>query len=219
MRPFIPETDIAKGTTKGQPQLGFPLAFLRLTINASLADRLDILAGRHGGLVAALQFLVDQQASYETETGEDIAPSEAPVLAGSTIETHRKPPRLPDVTVQLRRGDLERLNEECEKARMTRSQWISALVRHRLGNLAQFCPGDRRTLQGLLLKFSALDRRLESITRTLNRPDVNIDKLPVGLGEVKDLRGRLQTTADELRDILHANGSYWEGNPDPSEPV
>ncbi len=195
------------------------MAFLRLTINASLADQLDILAGRHGGLVAALQFLVDQQAPCETEVVEDIAPSEEPVLAGSTIETHRKPPRLPEVTVQLRRGDLERLNEECEKARMTRSQWISALVRHRLGNLAQFCPGDRRTLQGLLLKFRAFDQHLEKITRTLNRPDVNIDKLPIGLGEVKELQVQLQTTAKELSDILHANGSYWEGNPDPSKPV
>ena len=195
------------------------MAFLRLTISAALADQLDVLAGRHGGLVAALQFLVDQQAASEGDGADDIAPVAEPIVAGSTIETHRKPPRHPDVMVQLRRGDLDRLNEECEQARMTRSQWISALVRHRLSKLAQFCPGDRKNLQGILLRFRAIERHLEKVTRTMNRPDVNLDKLPMGISEIKNLQDRLKATADEILDVLHANGSYWEGNPDPSKPV
>lgn len=118
-------------------------------------------------------------------------------------------PRFEHVTVLFRKGDLRGLNEECLAARMTRSQWISALVRNRLNRKAQFAPADRVRLATLYRIILAIEEHIAKIARPLSRPGTPLADLSIGLDELKDLRADLTSILNEIRDVLRVNEIYW----------
>jgi hypothetical protein len=185
------------------------MAFRRLTISKELADRLDTLAAQHGGLTEAIDHLASRAADDDAAEARSPETVASITTLSSRFDTRRHLPRFEDVTVRFRKGDLRQLNEECLKAGMTRSQWISSLVRSRLSQNAQFRPADRARLATIYRIIIGIEEHLAKIARALSRPDAPLDRFPMRLEEVKAFRVELSSVSDEIRDVLRVSDSYW----------
>jgi hypothetical protein len=163
---------------------------------------------RYGDLDKAIDRL-------ETAAIGDAAEAPAPEMLvrdanrSAALDTGRHLPRFEDVAIRLRKGDLGRLDEECLKAKMTRSQWISALVRNRLNRRAQFIPTDRKRLASIYRILFGIEAHMAKIARSMSRPDAPLDKLPMRLEEVKEFQAEMSSVLNEIRDVLRVSDSYW----------
>ena len=174
----------------------------RLTISEDLAQALEVLADSHGGLVSALEHLVNEAVDQTAQTGKKST-------ASITGKTHRAKELV--FMLQLRKGDLVRLDEESSKTGLTQSQWIAALVRQRLNQRPQFSPIERRSLKAMNGMLRKIEGNVEKIARVIKRPDVILENLPKNLEDLEYIRNRVSSLTAEIRDVLRVSDSYWSG--------
>jgi hypothetical protein len=113
------------------------MALISLRIPDEVAARFSVLAVTEGGKSALLRRLITEAL--------DVRPScAAPLLIG----------RPEKVTLRFRESEMRQLADIAHRRGMTRTGWIVALVRSRLGSPIQPSPDEREALRAIVRELS-----------------------------------------------------------------
>ena len=117
------------------------MALISLRLDDDVAPRFAALAVTEGGKSALMRRLIADALDMRS-------PCAAPLQIG----------RPEKVTLRFRDSEMRRLAEIAERRGMTRTGWIVALVRARLGSPVQTCPNEREALRAIVRELQS-DRR------------------------------------------------------------
>jgi hypothetical protein len=165
---------------------------LTLRVSDELALQFAALAATEGGKSALIRRLLESAVGApETKRG--------PVAVGTPQK----------VTVRFRESELRQLGELAAARGMTRTQWITSLVRSRLGAPLQQSDGEREELRTIARELSRIGGNINQIARAANTGESGKagDSMP-GLDEA---RLALEALQGELKGVVDRTSTYWEG--------
>lgn len=165
---------------------------LTLRVSDDLALQFGALAATEGGKSALIRRLLEGAVGAPDS-------KRAPVAVGAPQK----------VTVRFRESELRQIAEMATARGMTRTQWITSLVRSRLGAPAQQSDGEREALRAIARELNRIGGNINQIARA-----ANIGEVGAG-GDSKfgfdDARGALEALQGELKAVLDRTSTYWEG--------
>ncbi|MEI5668510.1 plasmid mobilization relaxosome protein MobC [Bosea sp. CCNWLW174] len=165
---------------------------LTLRVSDELALQFAALAATEGGKSALIRRLLESAVGApETKRG--------PVAVGTPQK----------VTVRFRESELRQLGELAAARGMTRTQWITSLVRSRLGAPVQQSDGEREELRSIARELNRIGGNINQIARAANTGESENtgDSMP-GLDEA---RLALEALQGELKGVVDRTSTYWEG--------
>jgi hypothetical protein len=164
---------------------------LTLRVSDELALQFAALAATEGGKSALIRRLLESAVGAPES-------KRAPVAVGAPQK----------VTVRFRESELRQLGEMAAARGMTRTQWITSLVRSRLGAPAQQSDGEREALRSIARELNRIGGNINQIARAANSGDGTAGGSRSGLD---DARGALEALQGELKEVLDRTSTYWEG--------
>jgi type II secretory pathway predicted ATPase ExeA len=170
------------------------MALISLRIPNDIAVRFSALALTEGGKSALLRRLISDVLEVQS-------PSTAPLQIG-------KPQK---ITVRLRETEIRRLTEVARLRGMTRTSWIVALVRSRLGSPLEPSPDEREALRAIIRELNRMSANINQIARAANVGALQSRAAEVDLTEIREAKAAVERTLDELRRIFDDNTAYWKG--------
>lgn len=165
---------------------------LTLRVSDELALQFAALASTEGGKSALIRRLLESAVGApESKRG--------PVAVGTPQK----------VTVRFRESELRQLGELAAARGMTRTQWITSLVRSRLGAPVQQSDGEREELRSIARELNRIGGNINQIARAANTGESENtgDSMP-GLDEA---RLALEALQGELKGVVDRTSTYWEG--------
>ncbi|MBX9907840.1 MAG: plasmid mobilization relaxosome protein MobC [Beijerinckiaceae bacterium] len=165
---------------------------LTLRVSEELALQFAALAATEGGKSALIRRLLESAVGAPES-------KRAPVAVGTPQK----------VTVRFRESELRQVGEMATVRGMTRTQWITSLVRSRLGAPAQQSEGEREALRTIARELSRIGGNINQIARAANRSELDpgADSWKV----LSEAQGALQALQGELKEVLDRTSTYWEG--------
>lgn len=165
---------------------------LTLRVSDELALQFAALAATEGGKSALIRRLLESAVGApELKRG--------PVAVGAPQK----------VTVRFRESELRQLGEMAMARGMTRTQWITSLVRSRLGAPAQQSDGEREELRTIARELNRIGGNINQIARAANTGEGgNTGGSRSGLEQA---RLALEALQGELKSVLDRTSIYWEG--------
>lgn len=165
---------------------------LTLRVSDELALQFAALAATEGGKSALIRRLLESAVGAPES-------KRAPVAVGSPQK----------VTVRFRESEMLQLREMASARGMTRTQWITSLVRSRLGAPAQQSDGEREELRAIARELNRIGGNINQIARAANTGEgVKAGASKPGLEEA---RAALEALQGELKGVLDRTSTYWEG--------
>ena len=165
---------------------------LTLRVSDELALQFAALAATEGGKSALIRRLLESAVGAPES-------KRAPVAVGAPQK----------VTVRFRESELRQLGEMASARGMTRTQWITSLVRSRLGAPAQQSDGEREELRAIARELNRIGGNINQTARAANAGEVG------GTGGFKSgleqARLALEALQGELKNVLDRTSTYWEG--------
>ncbi len=113
------------------------------------------------------------------------------------------------VTVRFRESELRQLGEMALARGMTRTQWITSLVRSRLGAPAQQSDGEREELRTIARELNRIGGNINQIARAANAGEGG--KAGGSKSGLDEARLALEALQGELKGVLDRTSTYWEG--------
>ncbi len=166
---------------------------LTLRVSDELALQFAALAATEGGKSALIRRLLERAVGAPES-------KRAPVAVGAPQK----------VTVRFRESELRQLGELASARGMTRTQWITSLVRSRLGAPAQQSDGEREELRAIARELNRIGGNINQIARAAHRAEIGLDAESWNvIGEARDQIAALQ---GELKAVLDRTSTYWEGH-------
>ena len=165
---------------------------LTLRVSDELALQFAALAATEGGKSALIRRLL------EGAVGEP-GSKRAPVAVGAPEK----------VTVRFRESELRQLGELADARGMTRTQWITSLVRSRLGAPAQQSDGEREELRTIARELNRIGGNINQIARAANADEGA--KAGTSKSGLDAARLALEALQGELKGVLDRTSAYWEG--------
>nr|CCD32181.1 Conserved hypothetical protein [Methylocystis sp. SC2] len=169
------------------------MALISLRIPDEVAARFAALAVTEGGKSALLRRLI-------TDALDMRAPSVAPLPIG----------RPEKITLRFRGSEMRQLSEIAHRRGMTRTGWIVALVRARLGSPVQTCPDERETLRAIMRELNRIGANINQIARAANAGVQQGRAIESGLSEIGEARAIIESALAELRRVFDDNADYWQ---------
>lgn len=165
---------------------------LTLRVSDELALQFAALAATEGGKSALIRRLMESAVGApESKRG--------PVAVGAPQK----------VTVRFRDSEMRQLKELASARGMTRTQWITSLVRSRLGAPAQQSDGEREELRAIARELNRIGGNINQIARAANTGEaLKAGGSKLGLDEA---RLALEALQGELKEVLDQTSTYWEG--------
>ena len=170
------------------------MALISLRIPDDVAARFSALALAEGGKSALLRRLIG-------EALEARPPTSAPLPIG-------KPQK---ITLRLRDSEMRQLADAAYQRGMTRTGWIVALVRARLGASVQVSPSDREALRAILRELNRIGANINQIARAANGGALNGATVDIDLSDIREAKTAVENALAELRRVFDDNVAYWEG--------
>lgn len=165
---------------------------LTLRVSDELALKFAALAATEGGKSALIRRMLESAVGAQES-------KRAPVAVGSPQK----------VTVRFRESELRQLGEMALARGMTRTQWITSLVRSRLGAPAQQSDGEREELRAIARELNRIGGNINQIARAANAGDsAKAGGSKSGLDEA---RLALEALQGELKGVVDRTSTYWEG--------
>ena len=161
---------------------------LTLRVSDELALQFAALAATEGGKSVLIRRLMENAVG---------APSSkrGPVAVGAPQK----------VTVRFRESEMHQLREMASARGMTRTQWITSLVRSRLGAPAQQSDGEREELRTIARELNRIGGNINQIARAANAGDsTKLGGSRYGLDEAR-------LALEALQGVLDRTSTYWEG--------
>jgi len=114
------------------------------------------------------------------------------------------------VTVRLRESEMRQLAEISHQRGMTRTGWIVALVRSRLGSPVQHSPGEHAALRAIVRELNRIGGNINQIARAANISVLQGRVVETDLSAIRDARSAIDFALAQLRGALDGNADYWE---------
>ncbi|MGB5085447.1 MAG: MobC family plasmid mobilization relaxosome protein [Methylocystis silviterrae] len=168
------------------------MALISLRLDDDVAARFAALAVTEGGKSALLRRLI-------TDALDVRSPCSAPLQIG----------RPEKVTLRFRESEMRQLAEIVQRRGMTRTGWIVALVRARLGSPVQTCPDERESLRAIVRELNRIGANINQIARAANAGVQQGRESEVGLSEIREAKAVVESALTELRRIFEDNAEYW----------
>ncbi|WP_100962008.1 plasmid mobilization relaxosome protein MobC [Bosea sp. FBZP-16] len=165
---------------------------LTLRVSDELALQFAALAATEGGKSALIRRLLEGAVGAPES-------KRAPVAVGAPQK----------VTVRFRESELRQLGEMATSRGMTRTQWITSLVRSRLGAPAQQSDGEREALRAIARELNRIGGNINQIARAANRSE--LDPGADSWRMLNETRVALEALQGELKGVLDRTSTYWEG--------
>ncbi|WP_376989488.1 plasmid mobilization relaxosome protein MobC [Bosea sp. R86505] len=165
---------------------------LTLRVSDDLALQFAALAATEGGKSALIRRLLEGAVGVPES-------KRAQVAVGAPQK----------VTVRFRESELRQLGELATARGMTRTQWITSLVRSRLGAPAQQSDGEREALRAIARELNRIGGNVNQIARAANRSE--LDPGADSWRMLNETRVALEALQGELKEVLDRTSTYWEG--------
>lgn len=170
------------------------MALISLRIPDDVAARFSALALVEGGKSALLRRMIGEALDARSSGA-------APLPIG-------KPQK---ITLRLRDSEMRQLAGTAHLRGFTRTGWIVALVRSRLGSPIQPSPGEREALRSIVRELNRIGANINQIARAANIGAQQGSATEVELSEIRDAKAVVERTLAELRRVFNENAAYWEG--------
>ncbi|MGJ0503062.1 MAG: MobC family plasmid mobilization relaxosome protein [Methylocystis sp.] len=168
------------------------MALISLRIPDDVAARFAVLAVTEGGKSALLRRLITDALDIQ-------ATGAVPLPIG----------RPEKMTLRFRENEMRQLSEIAQRRGMTRTSWIVALVRARLGSPVQTCPDEREALRAIVRELNRIGANINQIARAANAGVQQGRAIETGLSEIREVKGVIESALTELRRIFVDNADYW----------
>jgi hypothetical protein len=168
------------------------MALISLRIPDDVAARFAVLAVTEGGKSALLRRLITDALDIQ-------ATGAVPLPIG----------RPEKMTLRFRENEMRQLSEIAQRRGMTRTSWIVALVRARLGSPVQTCPDEREALRAIVRELNRIGANINQIARAANAGVQQGKAIETGLSEIREVKGVIESALTELRRIFVDNADYW----------
>lgn len=165
---------------------------LTLRVSDELALQFAALAATEGGKSALIRRLLEGAVGAPES-------KRAPIAVGAPQK----------VTVRFRESELRQLGELASARGMTRTQWITSLVRSRLGAPAQQSDGEREELRTIARELNRIGGNINQIARAAHRAEIGVDAESWKV--ISAARDQITALQGELKAVLDRTSTYWEG--------
>ena len=170
------------------------MALISLRVSDEVAARLSAVAASEGGKSALLRRLI------------------ADVLNASPARIAPLPVGRPQkITVRFRDSEMRQLADVSHQRGMTRTGWIVALVRSRLGSPVQHSPDERAALRAIVRELNRIGGNINQIARAANTSVLQRRAVEPDLSAIQEAKLVIETELAQLRNALNGNADYWDG--------
>ncbi|MCG2629435.1 MULTISPECIES: plasmid mobilization relaxosome protein MobC [Bradyrhizobium] len=106
---------------------------------------------------------------------------------------------------------MRQLAEVSHQRGMTRTGWIVALVRSRLGSPVQHSPGEHEALRAIVRELNQIGGNINQIARAANASVLQGRAVEPDLSAIQEAQLVIEKELAQLRNALHGNADYWDG--------
>jgi hypothetical protein len=170
------------------------MALISLRVSDEVAAEFSALAATQGGKSALLRRLI-----------AEVLAAPAPRILVFPVGRPEK------VTVRLRESEMRQLAEMSHQRGMTRTGWIVALVRSRLGSPVQHSPSEHEALRAIVRELNRIGGNINQIARAANSSVLQGSAVEPDLSAIQDAKLVIEKELAQLRNALKGNADYWEG--------
>ena len=169
------------------------MALISLRIPDDVAARLSAVAASQGGKSALLRRLITD------------------VLNASPTRIAPLPMGRPQkITVRFRESEMQQLVDISRQRGMTRTGWIVALVRSRLGSPVQHSPDEHAVLRAIVRELNRIGGNINQIARAANTSVLQGRAVEPDLSAIQEAKLVIETALAQLRSALNGNADYWD---------
>ncbi|PPQ16119.1 plasmid mobilization relaxosome protein MobC [Bradyrhizobium sp. AC87j1] len=170
------------------------MALISLRVSDEVAAQFSVLAATQGGKSALLRRLI-----------ADALSAPAPRILALPVGRPEK------VTVRFRESEMQQLAEVSHQRGMTRTGWIVALVRSRLGSPVQHSPHEHEALRAIVRELNRIGGNINQIARAANTSVLQGRVVEPDLSVIQEAKSVVERELAQLRSALHGNADYWDG--------
>ncbi len=105
---------------------------------------------------------------------------------------------------------MRQLAEISHQRGMTRTGWIVALVRSRLGSPVQHSPSEHASLRAIVRELNRIGGNINQMARAANTSVLQGRVVEPDLSAIRDARTAIDLALAQLRGALAGNADYWE---------
>lgn len=170
------------------------MALISLRVSDEVAAQFSVLAATEGGKSALLRRLITD------------------VLNASPARIAPLPMGRPQkITVRFRECEMRQLAEVSHQRGMTRTGWIVALVRSRLGSPVQHSPEEHAALRAIVRELNRIGGNINQIARAANTSVLQRRAVEPDLSAIQEAKLVIEKELAQLRNALNGNADYWDG--------
>ncbi len=169
------------------------MAFIGVQVSNETKARFAALAQKEGGQSALLRRLVS--------TLTDQAPEPAAPLASGVSDK---------VTVRFRRSERAAITDAATARGMTRTGWITALVRARLGLGLPLDRGEAEALRAIARDLNRIGGNINQIARAANAAAQAGKPVTFDGSVLEEAQAAVQEARSELRQALARSAGSWQ---------
>lgn len=170
------------------------MALISLRVSDEVAAAFSAFAATQGGKSALLRRLI-----------VDALDAPAPRILAMPVGRPEK------VTVRFRESEMRQLAEISHQRGMTRTGWIVALVRSRLGSPVQHSQDEHDALRAIVRELNRIGGNINQLARAANTSVLQGRTVEPDLSAIHEAKLVIETELARLRNALHGNADYWDG--------
>lgn len=174
---------------------GSPLKEIRVALSEDLLGRIDAVAASHESRGAMVRALLARAI-------------EEPALALITPKRLRK--RTASAGLHLTEKELAALDQESASMGLSRSGWVSALIRRRISRKPTLDRTDQFCLVAMQSDLRRTAANVNQIARSLDAAASNGAEVSLDVQYFHALRAEIRTYITALRDAIDGNLAYWD---------
>ena len=179
------------------------MATLTFRVPDEVAVRFEAHAHRQGGKSAVLRRLVDETVgSHQTASANGVG-SALPAISAALCPSTK-------VTLRLRKEEVGRIVALAEARGMNRTQWITCLVRARLGVEHPQTGDERAALRAIARELNRIGGNVNQIARAANTDARSNRPVSVDIDSLTEISAAVDGLADVLRHALGRSAGYWD---------
>ncbi len=168
------------------------MAFLGFYVSDELARRFGAIAGAHGGKSALLRRMVENVVGLPS----------VPQVSDGAGQSEK-------VTVRFRPSELALLAEAAARG-MNRTQWISSLVRARLGLGLQLSAGERDELRTIARELNRIGGNINQLARAANTQVREGREVAIDSEVLREAAIVVREAVSEFRTAVGKSAGYWD---------
>ena len=179
------------------------MATLTFRVPDEVAVRFAAHARRQGGKSVVLRRLVGEAVGAHQTASADGAGSTLPAISAAFGPSTK-------VTLRLRVEEVNQLVALAEARGMSRTQWITSLVRARLGVEHPQTGDERVALRAIARELNRIGGNVNQIARAANTDARSSRPVSVDVDLLADMSAAVDGLADALRQTLGRSAGYWD---------